>query len=195
MKTVSSCQAKYQSSVSRNSSSSSSSMRRLEMFSSHISSYETSVSKGSDPTSSSCPTFSFSKRFWQGPCLLHTIWSSSYPSTFVERAQTLNDLVITSVGSIFQSSSTHFIICRLGVALLFHCAVSSCVPSARGGTHDIFGRGCATIKSLYRPFLEFLTKSWTLFGIFVPNGGLQSTILRAVLGKNGFHFQKIFQKF
>ena len=28
----------------------------------------------------------------------------------------------------------------------------------RGGTHDIFGRGCATIKSLYRPFLEFLTK-------------------------------------
>ena len=29
---------------------------------------------------------------------------------------------------------------------------------SRGGTHDIFGRGCATIKSLYRPFLEFLTK-------------------------------------
>ena len=28
----------------------------------------------------------------------------------------------------------------------------------------------------------------------MPNGGLQSTILRAVLGKNGFHFQKIFQK-
>ena len=25
----------------------------------------------------------------------------------------------------------------------------------------------------------------------MPNGGLQSTILRAVLGKNGFHFQKI----
>ena len=34
------------------------------------------------------------------------------------------------------------------------------------------------------PFSEF----------FVPNGGLQSTILRAVLGKNGFHFQKNFQK-
>ena len=29
---------------------------------------------------------------------------------------------------------------------------------------------------------------------FVPNGGLQNTVLRAVLGKNGFHFQKIFQK-
>ena len=29
----------------------------------------------------------------------------------------------------------------------------------------------------------------------MPNGGLQSTILRAVLGKNGFHFQNIFQKF
>ena len=28
----------------------------------------------------------------------------------------------------------------------------------------------------------------------MPNGGLQSTILRGVLGKNGFHFQKIFQK-
>ena len=26
------------------------------------------------------------------------------------------------------------------------------------GTHDIFGQGCATIKSLYRLFLEFLTK-------------------------------------
>ena len=28
----------------------------------------------------------------------------------------------------------------------------------------------------------------------MPNGGLQSTILRAVLGKNGFHFQKNFPK-
>ena len=28
----------------------------------------------------------------------------------------------------------------------------------------------------------------------MPNGGLQSTILRAVLGKNGFYFQKHFQK-
>ena len=64
----------------------------------------------------------------------------------------------------------------------------------RGGTHDIFGRECATIKSLYRPFLEFLTKKLALFGIFVPNGGLQSMILRAVLRKNGFDFQKIFQK-
>ena len=44
---------------------------------------------------------------------------------------------------------------------------------------------------------------WTLSGIsdekvgpfselFGPNGGLQNTILRAVLGKNGFHYQKIF---
>ena len=28
----------------------------------------------------------------------------------------------------------------------------------------------------------------------MPNAGLQSTILRAVLGKNGLHFRKIFQK-
>ena len=34
------------------------------------------------------------------------------------------------------------------------------------------------------PFSEFLC---------LHDGGLQSTILRAVLGKNGFHFQKIFQ--
>ena len=27
----------------------------------------------------------------------------------------------------------------------------------------------------------------------MPDGGLQSTILRAVLGKNSFYFQKIFQ--
>ena len=45
-----------------------------------------------------------------------------------------------------------------------------------------------------RPFLEFLTKSRTLVGIFVPSGGLQNSILRAVLGKNGFHFPKIFLK-
>ena len=36
----------------------------------------------------------------------------------------------------------------------------------RGGTHDIFGRGCATIKSLYRPFLEFLTKKLDPFRNF-----------------------------
>ena len=35
-----------------------------------------------------------------------------------------------------------------------------------GGTHDIFGRGCATIKSLYRPFLEFLTKKLDAFRNF-----------------------------
>ena len=35
-----------------------------------------------------------------------------------------------------------------------------------GGTHDIFGRGCATIKSPYRPFLEFLTKKLDPFRNF-----------------------------
>ena len=35
-----------------------------------------------------------------------------------------------------------------------------------GGTHDIFGLGCATIKSLYRPFLEFLTKKLDPFRNF-----------------------------
>ena len=35
-----------------------------------------------------------------------------------------------------------------------------------GGTHDIFGRRCATIKSLYRPFLEFLTKKLDPFRNF-----------------------------
>ena len=35
-----------------------------------------------------------------------------------------------------------------------------------GGTHDIFGRGFATIKSLYRPFLEFLTKKLDPFRNF-----------------------------
>ena len=35
-----------------------------------------------------------------------------------------------------------------------------------GGAHDIFGRGCATIKSLYRPFLEFLTKKLDPFRNF-----------------------------
>ena len=33
-----------------------------------------------------------------------------------------------------------------------------------------------------------------VFGNFVPNGGLRNTILRAVLGKNGFHFPKKFPK-
>ena len=35
-----------------------------------------------------------------------------------------------------------------------------------GGTHDIFGRGCATIKSPYRPSLEFLTKKLDPFRNF-----------------------------
>ena len=53
----------------------------------------------------------------------------------------------------------------------FSHGLSMCTGTP-GGTHDIFGRGCATIKSLYRRW----RKSWTLFGIFVPNGGLQSTM-------------------
>ena len=42
------------------------------------------------------------------------------------------------------------------------------------------------------PFWNFGRKSRTLFGIFVPDRGHQNTILRAVLGKNRFHFQNIF---
>ena len=38
--------------------------------------------------------------------------------------------------------------------------------SAPGGGDDIFGHGCATIKSLYRPFLEFLTKKLDPFRNF-----------------------------
>ena len=38
--------------------------------------------------------------------------------------------------------------------------------SPGGGTRDIFGRGCGTIKSLYRPFLEFLTKKLDPFRDF-----------------------------
>ena len=38
----------------------------------------------------------------------------------------------------------------------------------------------------------FDEKNRTLFGIFVPNGGLQNTILRAVLGKMASIFKKIF---
>ena len=40
------------------------------------------------------------------------------------------------------------------------------VARTRGGTHDIFGRGCATMKSLYRPFLEFFTKKLDPFRNF-----------------------------
>ena len=39
-------------------------------------------------------------------------------------------------------------------------------PGGGGGIHDILGRGCATIKSLYRPFLEFLTKKLDPFRNF-----------------------------
>ena len=46
--------------------------------------------------------------------------------------------------------------------------ISKCWEQANmpGGTHDIFGRGCTTVKSLYRPFLEFLTKKLDPFRNF-----------------------------
>ena len=44
--------------------------------------------------------------------------------------------------------------------------INTITNHSRGGTHDIFGRGCATIKSLYRPFLEFLTKKLDPFRNF-----------------------------
>ena len=60
----------------------------------------------------------------------------------------------------------------------------------------IFSQGGVQIYGLYiDPFWNFLRKSRTLFGIFVPIGSLQNTILRAVQwGKNGFHFPKIVYK-
>ena len=47
-----------------------------------------------------------------------------------------------------------------------HMQQNICFPEKDpGGTHDIFGRGCATIKPLYRP-LEFLTKKLEPFRNF-----------------------------
>ena len=48
-----------------------------------------------------------------------------------------------------------------------------CYYESRGGggvTHDFFARG-VSLYGLFLPFLEFLTKSGALFGIFVPIGG------------------------
>ena len=77
-------------------------------------------------------------------------------------------------------------------ALLVFYHVSG-APGGEGGTHDIFARVC-----------HFMVSLSTLSGIFdeklgpfsevVLNGGLQNTILRAVLGKNGFYVPKIFLK-
>ena len=50
--------------------------------------------------------------------------------------------------------------------LMFGSLVEEGREQPGGGTHDIFGRGCATIKSLYRPFLEFLTKKLDTFRNF-----------------------------
>ena len=55
----------------------------------------------------------------------------------------------------------------------------------------IFSHGAGVpLYGLYiDPFWNFCRKSGTLFGIFVPNGGLQKMTLRAVFGRNGLHFQ------
>ena len=59
----------------------------------------------------------------------------------------------------------------------------------------IFSHRGVPLYGLYiDPFWNFLRKSRTLFGIFVPNEGVQNTILTAVLGKNGFHFPNFFLK-
>ena len=56
----------------------------------------------------------------------------------------------------------------------------------------IFSQGGVSLYGLYiDPFWNFWGKSRTLFGIFVPNGGLQNMILRVVLGQ----VHSIFQKF
>ena len=59
---------------------------------------------------------------------------------------------------------------------------------SHGGV-PLYGLYISTLSGIFDkkvgPFSEFL---------IVPNGGLRNTILRAVLGKNGFHFQKIFLK-
>ena len=65
---------------------------------------------------------------------------------------------------------------------------TSIAPGGGGGAHDIFAGGCATLWSLHS-FWNFRGKSRTLFGIFVSNGGLQNTILRAVLGKMASTFK------
>ena len=59
----------------------------------------------------------------------------------------------------------------------------------------IFSHGDVPLYGLFvDPFWKFLRKSRIFFGIFVHNGGFQITISRTILGKNGFHFPKIFLK-
>ena len=59
----------------------------------------------------------------------------------------------------------------------------------------IVSHGGVPLYDLYiDPFWNFWRKSRTLFGIFVPDGGLQNVILRAVLGKMASIF-KIFKTF
>ena len=53
----------------------------------------------------------------------------------------------------------------------------------RGGEVMILSH---TLWSLYRSFLEFLTKGGTFLGIFVHNGGFQITILRTIWEKELF---------
>ena len=55
-----------------------------------------------------------------------------------------------------------------------------------GGGLIIFSYGGVSLYGL-----EFLDEKVGPFSdFFAPNGGLQNTILRAVLGKNGFHLKK-----
>ena len=63
------------------------------------------------------------------------------------------------VGRMTAQPSNRFVFCVVVVEF----AVNG---NPGGGTHDIFGRGCATIKFLYRPFLEFLTKKLDPFRNF-----------------------------
>ena len=63
-----------------------------------------------------------------------------------------------------------------------------------GGAHDIFGRGCATIKSLYRPFLEFLTKKLDPFRNFCAYWRSPKYDFEGCLGKKWFPFSKNFPK-
>ena len=100
---------------------------------------------------------------------------------FVNIERLLLVIIIQGVPEICDSqgytawSVTYFCFCKsvLRNSIVPQCALdccrffgTPCILYSRGGTHDIFGRGCATIKSLYRPFLEFLTKKLDPFRNF-----------------------------
>ena len=59
----------------------------------------------------------------------------------------------------------------------------------------IFSHGVCHCMDSFLPFLEFLTKKWDPFRNFCAywrSNPIQNTILRAVLEKNGSHFQTNF---